>query len=438
MLLWEHCWTHNPDRAATTRRLAVLTEAVAGRSVNERALLSLRAWNLMVSGATSEEALDAARRAEGSGLSFTDHDFGFELPTLLGSVFTYCDEPDHALAIYDAAIEELRERGWVVQLAFGHAHRANVQVRRGALLEAEAEAALAWEMAAGLGPTYPAWWYAFVNYLQALLARGEPDRAFDLAERTGVGDYVPDAIVFPMPLVVRGELRIANGDHERGVQDLLSAGRWMEERDLLNPSWSHWRMAAASSLALLGRADEAVALVAEAVERARRSGAVWALGRALRAAGELERGERSLELLAESVAILEGSSARFELASSLVSHGAALRRTRRRLEARQPLRRGLDLASRCGATGLERRAREELSAAGARPRSAHVTGIEALTPSELRVCQLAARGLGNPEIAQQLFVARRTIESHLASAYRKLAIASRADLAAALERPNEG
>jgi hypothetical protein len=48
------------------------------------------------------------------------------------------------------------------------------------------------------------------------------------------------------------------------------------------------------------------------------------------------------------------------------------------------------------------------------------------------VYQLAAAGHGNPEIAQRLFVARRTVESHLASAYRKLSIGSRADLPAAL------
>jgi DNA-binding CsgD family transcriptional regulator len=432
LLLWEHCWTHNPDRADTTRRLAERTDALAGDTVNDRALLSLRAWNLMVAGAPSQEALAVARRAVGPGLPFTDPDLGFELPTLLGSVFTYCDEPDRALELYDAAIDELSAHGWLVQLAFGHAHRANVQVRRGALVDAEADAGLAWEMAAELGPLYPAWWYALVNFLQVLLARGEASRALAFAEASGVGDYVPDAIVFPMPIVVRGELRIACGDLERGVEDLLGAGTWMEERDLLNPGWSPWRMVVAPALAATGRVAEARDLVSEAIARARASGAVWALGYALRTMGELERGEAALALLAESVAVLDGSAARLELARSLVSHGAALRRAGRRADARDPLRRGLDLAARCGATGLERAAHEELLAAGARPRRQAVTGVQSLTPSELRVCRLAAEGKSNPEIAQALFVTRRTVESHLASAYRKLAIASRDGLPEAL------
>jgi DNA-binding CsgD family transcriptional regulator len=51
--------------------------------------------------------------------------------------------------------------------------------------------------------------------------------------------------------------------------------------------------------------------------------------------------------------------------------------------------------------------------------------VESLTASELRVCQLAAEGLTNAEIAQALFVTRRTIETHLGNAYRKLGVSNR-------------
>jgi DNA-binding CsgD family transcriptional regulator len=46
---------------------------------------------------------------------------------------------------------------------------------------------------------------------------------------------------------------------------------------------------------------------------------------------------------------------------------------------------------------------------------------------------MAAQGLTNPEIAQALFITRKTVESHLASGYGKLGIASRAELAKTLE-----
>jgi DNA-binding CsgD family transcriptional regulator len=99
---------------------------------------------------------------------------------------------------------------------------------------------------------------------------------------------------------------------------------------------------------------------------------------------------------------------------------------------REPLRRALDIADRCGADGLANRAREELVVAGARPRRAQLSGTDALTPSEQRVAALAAEGRSNREIATELFVTVKTVEMHLRSAYRKLGVQSRTELPAAL------
>jgi DNA-binding NarL/FixJ family response regulator len=70
----------------------------------------------------------------------------------------------------------------------------------------------------------------------------------------------------------------------------------------------------------------------------------------------------------------------------------------------------------------------ELAATGARPRTPRQTGVEALSPSERRVAQLAAEGLSNRDIAQALFVTTKTVEVHLSAVYRKLGITSRAEL----------
>ena len=72
--------------------------------------------------------------------------------------------------------------------------------------------------------------------------------------------------------------------------------------------------------------------------------------------------------------------------------------------------------------------REELVAAGARPRRSRLTGADSLTGSELRVARMAADGLGNREIAQALFVTVRTVEGHLTHAYGKLGIRTRGEL----------
>ncbi len=151
-------------------------------------------------------------------------------------------------------------------------------------------------------------------------------------------------------------------------------------------------------------------------------------------AGLCHGGKRGLGLLEESVEVLRDSPATLERAISQCELGAALRRAKRRVDSRPPLRDALELAHRCGAQALEERARTELVASGARPRRVALSGVESLTASELRVCQLAADGLSNAEIAQALFVTRRTVETHLGNAYRKLEIASRAELPNALRR----
>jgi DNA-binding CsgD family transcriptional regulator len=153
---------------------------------------------------------------------------------------------------------------------------------------------------------------------------------------------------------------------------------------------------------------------------------------ALRVAGLARGGDEGVRLLEESADVLSGSPALLERARSLADLGAALRRAGRRADAREPLSEALDLAARCGARPLAARAREELRAAGARPRRGWRRGVEALTPSELRIARLAAAGQTNREIAHELYVTLKTVEGHLAHAYGKLGIAGRAELPGAL------
>jgi DNA-binding NarL/FixJ family response regulator len=137
-------------------------------------------------------------------------------------------------------------------------------------------------------------------------------------------------------------------------------------------------------------------------------------------------------LLRESVAALEGSPALLERAHSLAELGAALRRSGERAAARDPLAGALEIAARCGARPLAARARDELRAAGARPRRPWRTGVEALTPSEVRVARLAADGQTNRQIALELYVTLKAVEGHLAHVYAKLGIEGRGQLARAL------
>jgi DNA-binding CsgD family transcriptional regulator len=62
------------------------------------------------------------------------------------------------------------------------------------------------------------------------------------------------------------------------------------------------------------------------------------------------------------------------------------------------------------------------------------TGWAALTPTELRVARAVADGLSNPQIAERMFISRRTVATHLTSIFRKLGVSSRAELAAVAVR----
>jgi len=132
------------------------------------------------------------------------------------------------------------------------------------------------------------------------------------------------------------------------------------------------------------------------------------------------------------VAVLAPSQAQLEHLHALCDLGAALRRRSRHEAARAPLRRALDLADRAGAVRIAARARAELRDTGARPRRAALSGRDALTPAERRVAALAAGGHTNRQIAQQLFVTQRTVETHLTHAFAKLDVTSRDGLPVAL------
>ena len=199
-----------------------------------------------------------------------------------------------------------------------------------------------------------------------------------------------------------------------------------------------WRSDAALSLIALGRRHDASRLCAEEIELARRWGASRGLGIALRAAGLVEGGDRGIELLTEAMSVLRRSPARLELARALIDLGAAHRRAGSRAKAREFLREGLDLAHALGGLALADRARHELVVAGGRPRRDAMRGRDALTPSELRVAQLAAGGQTNRQIAQALFVTQRTVENHLTSTYGKLEISSRPELAGRAGRQPPG
>ncbi len=119
---------------------------------------------------------------------------------------------------------------------------------------------------------------------------------------------------------------------------------------------------------------------------------------------------------------------RFELARTRLLYGEWLRRQRRRGAARVQLRAALDTLTSLGALPWAERARAEMRASGETVRAYARAALDALTPQELQIARLAARGLSNREIGGQLFLSPRTVGFHLYNAFPKLGVASRSDL----------
>ena len=123
---------------------------------------------------------------------------------------------------------------------------------------------------------------------------------------------------------------------------------------------------------------------------------------------------------------------RFEEARTRLLYGESLRRAKRRAEAREQLSGATASFGAVGAKLWERRARDELRAAGARlPRTA--SGV-ALTAQEQRIAALVAEGLANKEIAARLVLSTKTVEGHLRNVFEKLGVTSRTQVARVVQR----
>ena len=266
-----------------------------------------------------------------------------------------------------------------------------------------------------------------------LLERGRSEEAAALLESLDL-DIGTD--LFEAMLVAhRGRVRIACGAVEAGVSDLLEVDRRTRAAGLATSALiPDWARAAALGMAALGRGGEARELAARELSEAVAFGSPRRHGVALSLCGALHPGPEGLAWLREAVVVLERSPARLEHGRAEVNLGEGLLTRGERSAAREPLRKGLDLADHCGSAALLETARAALVTSGARPRRAALTGPNALTAAERRTARMAADGLGNREIAQALFLSTKTVETHLTRVYEKLGIRARGQLPAALNR----
>ena len=339
----------------------------------------------------------------------------------------YAEYDEEIDRFFEAIMQAAKQRGELVTLSNMLCFRGLALAQRGDL-DAAIEDLRESDKLVPYLPTQQGAIY-FHSYLADVLTnRGELDEAEAVLAELGLPEEVAESGHLIFFLGARGWVRLARGNLEGARSDFERLGRCMDAFELRNPAVVAWRSHLALALLGLGRRDEALELAREEVELARAWRAKRPIGVALRVQGVAEGGEAGIELLRESLEVLKSSSAKLELARTMVELGAALRRAGEDGEASELLQEGLDLAVRAGSQPLVEQAETELAATGARPERLLLSGVESLTASERRVADFAVGGLANKDIAQALFLTTKAVEEHLSDVYRKLGIGSLNDL----------
>ena len=244
-------------------------------------------------------------------------------------------------------------------------------------------------------------------------------------------------------LVLEGQAREALGLAALTAADLAECDRQLTRADQINdlvhnrePANQRFQADHAEAVLGLGDAERGEQLVARLEARAAALPRPWIITVSARCRGLLHaaRGDTGGALASYERALAghEDLDMPAELGRTLLALGRLHRRRGERQRAQESLERAVSVLDAAGALGWAVVARDELARARGRRGDS-----ERLTPSELKVCELAAAGLRNQEIAARLFLSGKTVEANLTRAYRKLGVRSRAQLVAVLARAGD-
>jgi DNA-binding CsgD family transcriptional regulator len=337
----------------------------------------------------------------------------------------------HAELFLEAHSILCRAQGWLGALATTLGSQAWTKIHRGDWRSAASMANEAARLAEETGQRN---WVTVSNLAAATIAayRGETDVAETLAA-AGERALLPKGANPLLALVQypRGVAALAAGRHEEAYQHLR---RIFDATDsAYHPHVTNWVLVDLVEAAIHSGHD------AEAAGFVRELELVAARTRSPLLDAALTFARLVLSFESDEAAFEAGPWARlaswpFVRARVQLAHGLWLRRQRRAVEARIQLREARDAFDALGAVPWGERARQELRASGETSRRRTYDLSDALSPQELQIAQMAAAGLSNKEIGQQLFLSHRTVGSHLYRIFPKLGVTARSHLRAALER----
>jgi ATP/maltotriose-dependent transcriptional regulator MalT len=340
----------------------------------------------------------ALARATGQGELF------LVLYQILGRAWYVRGKLDQATELLDGAIEAARLLGQTQALSGHLFNRSVVAVAAGDLDTALATAQESVDLARDLGEGFvPAW--AAVRLAGVLLETGQPGSAAEL-------------------LLTRAG----------GEQQTLIPGSWRAYcLELLTRCWLALdRLAEAERAAACAQATAAAVQLPLAAAWADRAAAAVALHAGQPACAA----ERALA----SASAADQAGAPIEAALSRIAAGRALGRAGQAERAVTELQRAAAQLDASGARHYRDEAERELGKLGhrihrrTRPGKPGAVGIEALTGRELQVARLVADRKTNPQIAAELVLSQKTVETHLRNIFHKVDVSSRVGLAHAIER----
>jgi DNA-binding CsgD family transcriptional regulator len=226
-----------------------------------------------------------------------------------------------------------------------------------------------------------------------------------------------------------GALALSLGDAGAAHEQLGPLSTHVEREGIGEPGTTRFVFDDVEALVGLGRIEEAERRLALVEAHATRLGREFARASSTRCRGLVEMAHGQTDDAVTSFERSLGQQERagrggFQRARTLLALGGALRRRKRKREAREALEEAARTFDELGAAIWAERAREEAGRIGGR-----ATSGDELTPTERKVVELAAQGLLNREIAAALFVSPKTVEFHLRNVFRKLGVRSRTELA---------
>jgi DNA-binding CsgD family transcriptional regulator len=330
-----------------------------------------------------ERLIEAARTAGAPGL----------LPyplSVLGELDFRCGAWDEAYSGFYEAVELARETGQAIHLPRMLSGLARIEAQRGDATRCRAHVAESLRLAAGLGAEHS--------------ARMNADE-------------------------VLGLLEFAENRPEVALTHLQAVAQDLADEEVGEPSLMGAAPERIEALVRAGQTEDAALALAAFSRQAQITGSLWATAAAARCNGIMGPAGGGDEHFEAAIRSHDQLSLPFEKARTELCFGEALRRAKRRTQAREHLQRALDTFARLGARPWVERAELELAATGQSARRRDPSTAAELTPQELRVALAIAHGASNREAATALFLSPKTIEFHLGSIYRKLGIRSRSELA---------